>query len=374
MTAITVGYESHNYGAARNTYAPVDGVSYQKVRRVPFELATLLNRFGFHRAFLPVGRVECDVVHLWNRVSYGSGDWGASFESHFPYVDGSKHPKVMKAMTGRLQRESCRFLVPISEYAKRSMQHTVGEDVWRDVEHKVRVIHPSHEAAVRTSEYRSIGPADPLRLLFVGVTFFGKGGESVLRVIEDVGDELNLHLTVVSPVAGGDYSGIPPESVDVDEIRRRLSSNPRITWKPHLAHDEVLDHIEAHDVGLLPTTADTFGYVVLEHLGLGVPTIVSNVQALPEFTGEDTGWTVELPLDDQYRWLGRRPGIAHRSRAYMDAIAVLQAQIKDILRSIRENPEQLERRGRAARKRFEQQFDPVIRQRRILSLYQEVLR
>lgn len=370
---VRVGYESHNYGGARNTYAPIAGVDFVKQRRVPIERVPFLERRGYSSAFVPLGPTRCDVIHLWNRVSFGRSPWGASFEWTFPNVDGSRYPQALDRLRHPMFDSRCRFLIAISEHAKTMMQSSLSEQQWAALESKIHVALPAHQFQTRRSAYTPPDASAPLRLLFVGVTFFGKGGEACLRAVEEVGDELNLELTVVSPVLGDDYGGTPPADVDVRGLHRRLESNDRIRWHPRLDNADVLNQIEHHHLGLLPTFADTFGYAVLEFMGLGVPTIVSNVQALPEFTGVDTGWTVQVPVDDRGVWLGRQSGTELRKAYYHQAVDSVAGQLVRILRLLRERPELLDSIHRSSVERLADQFDPEARGRAILQIYQDSL-
>ena len=372
MNGPVIGYESRNYGAARNTYAPVVGVRHVKIGRVP--IGSISPRFRhLDRAFVPFGPSNCDLVHLWNRTSFGRHSWGASFESMYPYFESAAYPNLARRFIQRAKSDRCRFLIAISEYARRSLQANVGSEEWSELISKVHVVSPHHEIPTDSIDMPLLADSQPLRMLFVGVTFFGKGGEAVLKAVEHFGDELNLELLVVSPVAGDDYSGTPPAATDPAEIRRRLSDHPRITWVQRLPHYEVLSVMRQHHLGLLPTLADTYGYVALEFMGLGVPTVVTNVQALPSFTGPDTGWVIDVETDDIGRWVGRGPGREHRAESYERAMADLLRGVERTLRAIRSRPESLRERSLSARARAEGQFDASTRGATLRAIYEDAL-
>jgi glycosyltransferase involved in cell wall biosynthesis len=361
--AVIVGFESHNYGAARNTYAPIAGVEFRKVRRLPVERIAPAARRGYGTAFVPLGPSRCDVVHLWNRVGVGRAPWGASFESHYPYLDSTKHPDALRRLR-RLARDA-RFLVGISEWAALQVRLDCPE-----LADRLHVIPPAQQIVERTKPYPALD--GPLRLIFVGVTFFGKGGEAVLRCVEQVGDELDLQLTVISPVAGNDYGGTPPDDVDVGDIRRRLQSNRRITWHSRLDNAQVLDLMQDHHIGVLPTFADTYGYVALELQALGIPSIVSNVQALPEFTSDETGWRVNVELDDRGVWVGRQRGAELRRTAYHDAVELVTRQLARLLRDLRGSPSDISDRAETSRSALFRRIADADRGVSLLRIYDSV--
>lgn len=371
-TDLVVGFDSLNYGAARNVYAPVDGVDHVKVRRLPLEIAPPLQRREFGKIHVPLHRQACDVTHLWLRTAWTRRAWGASFSSAFPYVDGNKRPRLHGALAERILRDNCRFLIGISDHALVRLRSSLGEDRWHEVKHKVRLVPPHHAPGLRRAEYQVPDPHEPLELLFVGVTFFGKGGQAVLETFERLQAELNLRLTVVSPVSDQDYEGTPPYDADPAEVRRRLEQHPGIKWVERLSHEEVLQSMQETHIGLLPTLADTFGYVVLEFMGLGVPTVVSNVQALPEFTDAESNWVVDVPTDDRGVWIGRGP-IAERRDRYHEARNSISKQLESILRQARANPGSLETKSRRSMERIATQFDASERSRQLRRVYAELL-
>ncbi|MDW3176726.1 MAG: glycosyltransferase [Acidimicrobiia bacterium] len=234
-------------------------------------------------------------------------------------------------------------------------------------------MYPHQPAQSRRTQYPELGEEDALRLIFVGGDFFRKGGEAILRAVEALGDELNLQLTVISKVEGNDYTGTPPPEVDVASIRRRLEGNPRIDWRRSVSHDEVMSAIEMHHVGLLPTFSDTFGYSVLEFMSLGVPAIVSDLQALPEFADSVTGWQVHVEKDDHGEWVGRHPNMDRRSHHYFESVADTTSQIEGILSEIRTNPALLSIKAASTHDRIAQQFDPSTRAATVRSIYEQAL-
>lgn len=369
-----VGYESHNYGGERNTYAAVEGAQHVKMRRIPFEYAPGREHFGLHRVFAPLApNPKVDLVHLWNRVSVGRTPWGVSFEDTLPYLNPRIHDRMIKLQRRRLFSSQCRFIIGMSNHAIRNFRATLSESEWKRIAGKVHQVFPHYPKPGRSTSYPSLGEQEALRLVFVGGDFFRKGGEIALRAVEDVGDDLNVRLTVISRVEGNDYSGTPPEEVDVDSVRKRLTDNPRIDWIKQLPHNEVLAAIEDHHVGLLPTLSDTFGYSVLEFMGLGVPSIVSNVQALPEFTGDDTGWQIDVVTDGQGVWLGRHPSLDERRRHYYESVEKSTTRLEDILAAIRNDPSQLHLKSASSTDRFEKQFDPVRRADQVREIYRAAL-
>lgn len=369
-----VGYESKNYSASRNTYDEIPGVERRKIRRVPVELLPLAVSSGYKTAFIPLGRSGCDLVHLWHRTSFGRAPWGVSFSYDLPFENKRKHPRAVSLLRRPLFKDLCRFILPVSNHALRVFKGGLSDGEWEHLRQKVQVVAPAQRVLPRAKPYRPPGDREPLKLMMVGITFFGKGGEALLGALDRVGDELNIHLTLVSPIRGGDYGGTPPLTTNPAAIRERVAAHPRIAWHEKLANPDVLELMQQAHVGLLPTWADTFGYAALEFMASGVPLVASNVQALPEFTGPDTGWAVEVPTDEFGVWLGRSQDPAERARHYQEAVDSCTTQLEVIFRQIREDPMNLEELHRSVRERIATQFDQTVRSRKLDEIYTTAVR
>jgi glycosyltransferase involved in cell wall biosynthesis len=73
------------------------------------------------------------------------------------------------------------------------------------------------------------------------------------------------------------------------------------------------------DVGLLPSYAETYGYVALEFQAAGCPIITTDVRAMPEINDEHKGWVIAVPKNHLgeaiYTTAGDRERISRAIRA-----------------------------------------------------------
>ena len=126
-------------------------------------------------------------------------------------------------------------------------------------------------------------PAEgPLRLLFVGGDLTRKGGDLLLRWMhEGAPGDCTLDLVTNAPV--------PPA--------------PRVTVHAGLGpNDPALRALYAQaDLFALPTRADTTALVLMEAMASGLPLLTTDIAALPEVLGANTGHApagVLVPPDD----------------------------------------------------------------------------
>ena len=350
MTQLPViGYDElrgrPNYATARNCYAPTPGYRHRRVSRLPLDA---LSRHGgtSDGIFVPARPVSVQGMHLWNKVSLGRSPFGVSFESVLPRVlRADADSRQLRVLRHVLMSGRCRFLAPCSEWARDLFLGSVEARHRRVLEDKTFVIPPYQAVDEEAEPVEGPRRGERLELLFVGGEFFRKGGEALLAVLAECGEELDLHLTVVSRCDGNDYATPWVSSADVGRARSRLAADPRITWFSSLPNAEVRALARTTHVGVLPTMAETYGYSLLEVMAAGRPVIGTTVQAGPEIVTDDRGWRLELERRPDGLWRGR----SGTDFAYELGVLSLSAQLTSVLRSIRADPASVGRRGAAAR-------------------------
>jgi len=159
------------------------------------------------------------------------------------------------------------------------------------------VVHPPQKALVSAYSAKNIGFNGNIRFIFVGASFFQKGGLEIVETLKMVKEKYHypLELVIISSLEDDNYAA----GASADDNRRILSyileNNDWITYFPRLENNLVLAWMKKSHIGLLPTYADTYGFVVLEYQAAGCPVISTNIRALPEINSNDTGWVIEIP-------------------------------------------------------------------------------
>jgi glycosyltransferase involved in cell wall biosynthesis len=370
-TELRVGYTQYNYNAARNCYAPVPGVHHERVGRVPIDRlvrqgTAISLRQGI---YVPLGRPRVDVVHLWNQISVGRAPWGVSFESALPRAPRGRGYSFLQQ---RLTSTACRFVVGISSFARDSFLNDLPQDVRREVEPKTTVVHPYQHANASTA----IDPPaenEPLNVIFVGGDFFRKGGEAVLRFVENYGSHYNVQALVVSDVGSRDWAS--PWSYDepyVASIRARLKEEERVSWTSSMPNSEVVEAMKRSHMLLFPTLSDTLGYVSLEAMSCGLPVVATSVQALPEVVDTSVGWTIQLPVGDDLYWDGFiDEAWASDQNAYELAMDRIVHGLIQAVEDVRADPETLRERSARCIAKIETQFGSE-RTARLKAVYETV--
>jgi glycosyltransferase involved in cell wall biosynthesis len=148
----------------------------------------------------------------------------------------------------------------------------------------------SHERIVR----KTTGPAAvPVRFGFLGRFHRTKGILELARAVARLPPDLQFTLEMYGPEPGPDEQGL------VDEIRRMLSTDPRVSFRGPVAHHDVPAVLSSLDVLCCPSTWFENGpTVAIESIAAGTPVIGTRLGNLAELIEDGvTGRLVE-PGDD----------------------------------------------------------------------------
>jgi glycosyltransferase involved in cell wall biosynthesis len=210
-------------------------------------------------------------------------------------------------------------------------------------------------------------------VIFVGGDFFRKGGEAVLRFVENYGSHYNVQALVVSDVGSRDWAS--PWSYDepyVASIRARLKEEERVSWTSSMPNSEVVEAMKRSHMLLFPTLSDTLGYVSLEAMSCGLPVVATSVQALPEVVDTSVGWTIQLPVGDDLYWDGFiDEAWASDQNAYELAMDRIVHGLIQAVEDVRADPETLRERSARCIAKIETQFGSE-RTARLKAVYETV--
>ncbi len=118
-------------------------------------------------------------------------------------------------------------------------------------------------------------PDDRVIVLFVGYLLRKKGVRELAAAILDLGDPFLGVFVGAGPEAG--FGGTDPRA------------HGRLLYQGARPHEDVVRHMSAADVLVLPSYGEGLPTVIVEAGSLGVPVIASAVGGIPELLGEDRG-------------------------------------------------------------------------------------
>lgn len=234
-------------------------------------------------------------------------------------------PWTRRIVERALRDERLRFLLPWSDAARRSVLAVLSDETRAVVEPKLRTVYMAARlAADRPREQ----PNSPLRALFIGTHFVEKGGVTALRALREVRRTHDVILDMVT---------YPPEDL-VEELANEPGLNLHRPGGTELVHSLYA----RSDVLLFPSHMDTYGVVVGEAMGHGLPVVAPRHLALTElvrdeesgllFAPENMLWAENtrcrfrhtLPVPERYLDELRQP-----SEGFVQGVAATLARLAD---------------------------------------------
>lgn len=205
---------------------------------------------------------DCDLIHACNRWCLEKKTpWVCDLE----YASAAVNYKPSRLKSGlfrslvqrRFGSTACKKIMPWSNAARESILNSLDCSGFED---KVEVVYP----AAHVPEFVKPGNDVPV-LLFIGRSFFWKGGKETLNVCEKLAREYDFRLEMVSDV---------PE-----EYRRKFESDVIRTYPANFSRSELYERFYSKaDVFVLPST-ETFGYAYVEALSFGLPVVALKTTA-----------------------------------------------------------------------------------------------
>jgi glycosyltransferase involved in cell wall biosynthesis len=269
-------------------------------------------------------------------VSRMAGTGGVVVTEHLPMIEPTRK-------RGLLKRISYHWVDRVATVCHANVRYLVNRQ--HVPLEKTVVIHNALDSSYGSAAGDSAAllqrfglPADATRVTFLGNLLVHKGLHRVIEALSRIADR-PWHLVVV---------GVGPEHDDCVRRLEHAGLRERATFLGRLSGEDVERVLAVSDVLTLPSTQEGMPYVILEAMASSVPVVSTAVYGIPEMVEHgETGLLVE-PGDD--------------------------GGLRDALERLIDAPEERNRLGSAARRRFEELFTLDRQLRRIESLYLDVAR
>jgi glycosyltransferase involved in cell wall biosynthesis len=220
---------------------------------------------------------------------------------------------------------------------------------------KVEIVYP----AIKAQKIRR-KRGGKIRILFVGRNFIGKGGRELLAAFARLTKKYDDVELLVK-------SHIPPSVMaEVKKCDNILFSTEIVSRQKLFEKYYLTSHIF-----VLPTYTDTFGYVLLEAMSVGLPVVATDIFAIPEIVEDGkNGFLIRSPIRwHDERWLHCPQGGSKRNRKF-----VIDQLVEKISLLI-EEPQLRIRMGRYGRRLVERgKFSIKERNKKLLNIYEEAIR
>ena len=393
-----VGYSSNSYPAERNIINIVKSHSYKRVydiNKILSMASSVINKkLPYISSLISIDRYfkfndfnlnRVDILHFFNAVSFGKTPWITTFETIIPRFDLTltchhgkncsysplKNIKKIQIAIEAMAGDSCKKLISMSECSFKMQKDLLSHfpQYRSEIERKLLYLHPPQKSFIHKYEDKKLDLDGQLHFMFVGGSFFRKGGMEILNTFQEVRNiyGYKIKLSIVSSLSIDNYATKENKEY-VNRAQKIIYENS--DWIDHynyLSNQDVIKLMKSVHIGLLPTYADTYGYSVLEFQASGCPVITTNIRALPEINNNETGWLIEIPKNR----LGEAIYTSKEDRAKISSI--ISSELKHIIIEIMENRSVIIHKGNAALRQIKNQHSPEDYAIKIESIYNSSL-
>ena len=109
-----------------------------------------------------------------------------------------------------------------------------------------------------------------------------------LKILRDNGHEIELRL-------GGDG----PSRTQLVELTQQLGLSDRVHFLGHLSEDDIIGHLQASDLFVLPSFVEGIPVAAMEAMAIGVPVISTNIAGTSELIEDGRTGVLVRPSDAQ---------------------------------------------------------------------------
>jgi glycosyltransferase involved in cell wall biosynthesis len=259
-------------------YSAVDYIDFQSqcgISLTTLNIPPLLLKLGrkiykeFPIPYLFLRKIrENEIVHSFQHVVLNAPRQVIEFEHPDCFFSYFLHYKSIPSLSWSALRKLLKNfpVVAWTRAAKTTLIYTTGI--------RSRVIYP----AIRWNGKKKKREIDRINLLFVGISFWRKGGLEALEMYEKLKQKYDVDLYFVSKV--------PPDIARRFKDVKFLLPCPRRILFEHLYPDA--------DIFIFPSRCETFGFCLLEAMSFGLPILTTEGFARREIVEDGiTGVVVE---------------------------------------------------------------------------------
>lgn len=290
---------------------------------------------------------QVDLIHFFNTINLGKTPSVISFEGTLPIyhviddpkkINISNFKKVDKALK-YLASPSCHKIIAISNYAYQLQEELLNQFPERKeaILNKMTMLYPPQKLLIQDLSEKTT-PAS-INFVFAGRNFYRKGGyetvKAFVKLAEHYPDKLPFTLHLVGDLSLSNDETSAYNNRHEDEIRQLIKENEWIKHHTQLENAQLLALFKASQVGLLPTSKDTFGYSVLEMQASGCPVITTDIQALSEINDNRRGWLINMPQTKL------RHALNETKAEQLQWSENLQVQLEVVLLNLLNHPEEI---------------------------------
>lgn len=374
MGKVKIGTNNIGYPERRNfTDLPFSNFEFKKVYGVNKILDQLTFKwFGkskkeYHNFHRVPDLSNVKLYHFFNAISNTKKPWFVTHE----YVLPRYNANIEKGLS-YLAQDSCKQIIAFCENAYNAQQFFLQDYPYieKSITPKMTILHPGQQLYDASIIQRIIDA--PLEFTFVGVDFFRKGGVELIKACKRLKDEgFQFKLNLVTKFHRSGWKDFHITDGDVLDAKKSVG-----------LLEDVIDHygyLSSYDVKalfsrshlcILPTYAETYGYVVLEAQACGCPVISTNIPPLNEINDNSMGWLLDVPLTERE---GVKTSDTYSQNGLRQFSARLEESLYSCLKGVLGAPELIDVKRQAAVNNLRKKNNIADKVRFLEDLYEQAL-
>lgn len=257
-------------------------------------------QFCLPRMIVPLKGYEADCFFTINIVPLTLKPNIIGVETLFHFtsrIDSAWKPLFAKVLLNSFRK--CKKIVAISNASKMGIinyTRLLKPSMLTDVERKIEVVYPAVDTtyADRAKNFKNV--SSRIRILHVNTRPLTRGLLEVLKAATVLGGKYDIELMLK----------LTPRFVTNDTLKalnkylgKLKSLGIAVKLKiGNIKRDELFKNFYAQaDIFVLPTWMDSFGFVYLEAMSMGLPCIGTDIYAVPEIIRDGfNGFIIHLPV------------------------------------------------------------------------------
>lgn len=370
---LNVGIINPGYGYERVSYAlpPLESFAYKRLYTLPVH-RIMSSHTKFYRETPVVFDYGVELLHTWNSLPVCRKPFVVSFECELPRYLGDVLPWQVSAGIKVLRSRRCQKILALSEAAKYRLIAEFKKKGYDDLIEKITVFRGGVSLPIEPKVDYPLEGA--LKLLFVGTDAVRKGIVPLFKACEAlIKQGRNIHLTVIGGFSEECY--VHGEFIpDIKAIETQLRESNWVSFMGRVAIADVLKQMKSHDLLMFPTFDESLGWVPVEAGLLGVPTVATDIFALPELIDHNkTGYLISIDKDRSRRFNGLDTVGEELCRHLNKANKDIELGLLSILEHLDDNRWLIEQWGRAAKDKLVVLYNPKVAASEINSIYRSAI-
>jgi glycosyltransferase involved in cell wall biosynthesis len=240
-----------------------------------------LLRFGVDHFPFPIPNIHCtktkeqyDLIHCAHSLSSNHGPWVADFESAWQFwISIRKFGVGQKPILKTLLNDNCKKIMPWTNVIKKDILRLFPN---KEIEEKIEVVNPA------VPLLKKVKKTDKIKIIFISRYFWIKGGLVALETFRKIKEKYDAEIVFISNT---------PENLK--------TKYKGIKFMDLMPAKEFLHNLGESDIFFYPSFLDTFGFLPLESMSLGVPIVTVNTGGTTncrEITEDNkTGFVIDFP-------------------------------------------------------------------------------